>query len=86
MSLPPHAGGHFAFDLDQHVFGFFGQQGLRGHDVLDLAGANAVRQRAKRAVGGGVRVAANNGHARQGGAFSGPMTWTMPWRLDRNGK
>jgi hypothetical protein len=39
--------------------------------VLDLAGADAVRQRAERAVGGGVRIAADHGHARQRGALFG---------------
>ncbi len=30
------------------------------------------------AVGGGMRVAADNGHPRQGDACSGPITWTIP--------
>ena len=34
--------------------------------MLDLAGADAKGQRAERAMGGGVRVAAHNGHPRQG--------------------
>jgi hypothetical protein len=80
------AEGQLALDAHQHVLGLLGQQRLRGHDVLDLAGADAVRQRAERAVRGGVRVAADHRHAGQGGARSGPMTCTMPWRLDRNGK
>ena len=63
--------GHSAFDFDQHVLGFFGQQGLRGHDVFDFAGADAVRQRAESAVGGCVRVAADHRHAGQGGAVFG---------------
>ena len=51
--------------------GLLGQQGLRGHHVLDLAGADAVRQCAKRAVGAGVAVAADHRHAGQGGAVFG---------------
>jgi hypothetical protein len=46
--------GQLAVDLDQHVLRLLGQQGLRGQHVLDLAGADAVRQRAEGAVGGGV--------------------------------
>ena len=65
------AGGGLAFHADEHVFGLFGQQRLRGHDVLDFAGADAVRQRAECAVGAGVAVAANHGHARQRGAVFG---------------
>ena len=66
------AAGELALDLDQHVLRLLGQQRLRRHHVLDLAGADAVRQRAERAVGGGVRVAADHGHAGQGGALLGP--------------
>ncbi len=40
------------------------QERLRRQHHLDLAGADAERQRAERAVGGGVRVAADDGHAR----------------------
>ena len=47
----------------------FCHQGLRGQHMLDFRGADAVRQTAQRAVGGGVAVAAHHGHARQGGAF-----------------
>jgi hypothetical protein len=42
---------------------------LGGHDVFNLAGTNAMRQCAKSTMRGGVRVAANHGHARQGGAI-----------------
>ena len=63
--------GQRAFDLDQQIFGFFGQQGLRGHDMLDLAGADAVGQRAKCAMGGRVRVATYHRHAGQGGPIFG---------------
>ena len=54
-----------ALDLDQHVLRLLGQQRLRGQHVLDLAGADAVRQRAEGAVGGGVRIAADDRHAGQ---------------------
>jgi hypothetical protein len=37
--------------------------------VLDLAGADAVRQRAEGAVRGGVAVAADHSHARQRGTL-----------------
>ena len=40
------------------------QQRLRRQHVLDFARANAERQRAERAVRGGVAVAANDRHAR----------------------
>jgi hypothetical protein len=62
------AGRHLAVHLHQQVLGLLGQQRLRGHHVLDFAGADAVRQCAKGAVGGGVRIAADDGHARQRGA------------------
>ena len=39
--------------------------------MFDLARANAVRQGTKGAVGRGVRVAADDCHARQGGALLG---------------
>ena len=46
-------------------------QGLGGEHVLDLAGADAEGQGAERAVGGGVAVAADDGHARLGEALLG---------------
>ena len=39
------------------------QQALRGQHVLHFAGADAEGQRAERAVGGGVAIAADHGHA-----------------------
>ncbi|MCY1538026.1 hypothetical protein D9M68_735480 [compost metagenome] len=66
--LGGHALGEWPVHAHQHVLGLLGQQGLCRHDVLDLAGADAVRQRAKRPVGAGVAVAADHRHARQGGA------------------
>ena len=59
--------GQDALHLDQHVLGFFCQQGLGGHDVLDLGRTDAVRQRAKRPMRGSVAVAADHGHAGQSG-------------------
>ena len=44
---------------------------LGGEDVLDLAGADAEGEGAERAVGGGVAVAADDGHARLGEALLG---------------
>ena len=41
-------------------------QRLGGQDVLDLARADAERERAERAVRGGVGVAADDRHARAG--------------------
>ena len=50
------------------VFGLRLRQRLRGQHVLHFAGADAERQRAERAVGRGVRVAADDGHAGLGDA------------------
>ena len=47
------------------VFDFLGQQRLRRQHMLDFGGADAVRQAAERAVGGGMRVAAHHRHAGQ---------------------
>ena len=44
---------------------------LGGQHVLDLGGADAEGQRAERAVGRGVGVAADDGHARQGATLLG---------------
>ena len=66
--LSSDALGGLAVDLHQHVLGFFGQQCLRSQNMFNLGGADAVRERAERAVRGGVRVAADHGHAGQGGA------------------
>ncbi len=38
------------FDFDQHVFGFFGEQGLCRQHMLNLGCANAVRQCAESAM------------------------------------
>ena len=65
------AGGELAFDVDAEGFGLVLRQGLGGHHVLDFAGADAEGQRAEGPVGGGVRVAADDGHAGLGGAELG---------------
>jgi hypothetical protein len=52
---------------DSQVLGAL-EQALGGQHVLDFAGADAEGQRAKRAVRGGVAVAADDGHARLGQA------------------
>ena len=54
--------------VDPHRLGLLLHQALRGQHVLDLAGADPERQRAERAVRGGVRVAAHDRHARLGDA------------------
>ena len=61
--------GHRAVHLDQHVLRLALDQGLGGEHVLDLGGADAVRQRAEGAMRRGVAVAADDGHAGQGEAL-----------------
>ena len=65
------AGLQLAVDGDRHPLRALLGECLRGEDVLDLAGADAERERAEGSVGGGVRVAAHDGHARQGPALLG---------------
>ena len=57
--------GNVAVDGDAHVFRTLLEQRLRGQHMLDLAGADAESQRAERAVGRGMAVAADDGGARQ---------------------
>ena len=59
----------FAVDHHAHVLGLLLDQGLRRQHMLDFRGADAVRQRAERAVRGGVAVAADDGGAGQGKAL-----------------
>ena len=66
-----HACAQLPIHADQHIFGLFRQQGLRRQHMFHLAGAYAVRQCAKSAVGAGVAVAADHGHARQSCAVFG---------------
>ena len=63
------AEGQLAFDTHLHILHLLGHQALGGEHVLHLGRADAVGQRAEGTMGGGVRVAADHGHARQGGAL-----------------
>ena len=56
---------------DPHRAWFALHHALRCEHVLDLAGADPERERAEGAVGGGVRVAADDRHARLGDAQLG---------------
>ena len=58
--LSGHSRRERAVDPDLHRLRFFLDEGLGGHDVLDLGSADTHREGAKRAVGGGVAVAAND--------------------------
>ena len=58
-----------AVDGDAHVLRLLLDQRLGGEHVLDLGGADAVRERAEGAVRRGVAVAADDGHAGQGEAL-----------------
>ena len=60
--------GQRAVDLDRHRLRALQRQRLGGEDVLDLARADAERERAERAVRAGVAVAADDRHARLGEA------------------
>src|SRR5690606_42124668 len=53
----------------EHVLRLALDQRLRGQHVLHFGGADAVRQRTESTVGGGVTVAAHDGHAWQGEAL-----------------
>ena len=65
--LGGHAEGQPALDAHLHVLHLLGHQALGGEHVLHLGSADTVGQRAEGAVGRGVRVATDHGHARQGG-------------------
>jgi len=67
-----NASGQSALDAYTHVSRLAGPQTLGGEDMLDLARANAVGEGAESAVGGGVAVAANDGHPGLGAALFGP--------------
>ena len=58
--------------VDPHRLRLGLRQRLGGEHVLDLARADAERERAERAVRGGVRVAADDRHAGLGDAELGP--------------
>jgi hypothetical protein len=57
--------GKLAVDAERACSSPFLDQRLRGEHVLDFGGADAVRQRAERAVRRGVAVAADDRHAGQ---------------------
>ena len=65
-SLAVAPGRQRALDGHGHGAGPLLRQRLGGQHVLDLAGADAERQRPEGAVGRGVAVAADDGHARLG--------------------
>jgi hypothetical protein len=62
------AGRQLAVHGHRHLLRAVLRQGLGGQHVLDLAGADAEGQRAERAMGRGVAVAADDGRARLGEA------------------
>ena len=68
MSLAVTPGGSSPLTLTAMVLGLGLRQRLGGQHVLDLGGADAEGDRAERAVGGGVRVAADHRHAGLGQA------------------
>ena len=67
-----HPGRQFSFDLHGHVPSLRLRQALGGHHVFHLGSAHPLGEGAERAVGGSVGVAADDGHARLGGALLGP--------------
>ena len=66
-----HAGCECSVDFDAHGFGGFLDEGLGGQNMFDFGCADAEGERAECAVGGGVAVAADDGHAGQGEALFG---------------
>ena len=69
--LGRHTGAQLAGDLDLHVLALALDQRLGRQNMLNLGRADAMGQSAERAMGGGVAVAADHGHARQGPALLG---------------
>ena len=63
------AGGQRSLASHQHGLHLLLHQALRRHHVLDLGGADAVRQGRERAVGAGVRIPADHRHAGKHGAL-----------------
>ena len=55
-----------ALDADAHRFGLLLQDALRSQHHLHFGGADAECDGTHRPVGGGVRIAADDGHSRQG--------------------
>ena len=68
MSLADHPARELALDRDRHRPWPSLRQTLGGEHVLDLAGADSKREGAEGAVGRGVAVAADDGHAGLGQA------------------
>ena len=62
--LRGHPGGEFAVDGNPHILRRLLDQRLRRQHMFDLGGADAEGKRPKSAVRGGMRVAADDGHAR----------------------
>ena len=62
----------FAGHVNPHIATLALRQALRRQHMLDFGRADAVRQRRERAVGGGMRIPADDGHARQGRALLRP--------------
>ncbi len=69
MSFAVEPLGELAVDGHRHPLRSFLRQRLGGEHVLDLARADAEGDRAERTVRGGVRVAADDGHARHRAAL-----------------
>jgi len=67
--LGGHPRGQLALDAYQQILHFLGDQTLGGEHVLHFRGADAVRECPEGTVGGGVGIAAHQGHPRQGGAL-----------------
>ena len=84
MSLRGHARREPAVDADLVGLRVALQQRLGREDHLDLARPDPERQRPERAVGAGVRVAADDGHARLGQAQlrSDDVDDALRWRAD----
>ena len=71
-SLAVTPDGQLAVDVDRHPLRAGLGERLGGEHVLDLAGADAERERTEGAVGGGVAVAAHDRHPGLGAALLGP--------------
>ena len=78
MSFAVDPAGSVPSTVIASVFASLLRQRLRREHVLDLARADAERERAERTVRRGVAVTAHDRHARQRAALFGPITCTMP--------
>ena len=70
--LGGYAGCQIAVNGDPHVLGRLLDQRLGGQHMLDLGSADAECQRAERAVGRGVRITTDDGHAGLGESLLRP--------------